>query len=160
MRTFFIEDQVEIENIINACDICFVGITELDGSPYVIPLNFAFDHNEVILHSAPEGKHQLLLQKDNRVCITFCSDRKLMYQHPDVACSYSMNSKSVLVKGKVIFIENLEEKEQAMNLFMKKYTQRSDFKYSLPALRNVKVWKVKVESITAKAFGQNFKTQQ
>jgi nitroimidazol reductase NimA-like FMN-containing flavoprotein (pyridoxamine 5'-phosphate oxidase superfamily) len=83
-----------------------------------------------------------------------------MYQHPDVACSYSMNSKSVLVKGKVTFIENLEEKEQAMNLFMKKYTQRSDFKYSLPALRNVKVWKVKVESITAKAFGQNFKTQQ
>ncbi|HPD59765.1 MAG TPA: pyridoxamine 5'-phosphate oxidase family protein, partial [Paludibacteraceae bacterium] len=55
MRTFFIEDQVEIENIINACDICFVGISELDGSPYVIPMNFAFDHNEVILHSAPEG---------------------------------------------------------------------------------------------------------
>ena len=160
MRTFFIEDQVEIENIINACDICFVGISELDGSPYVIPMNFVYAGGEVILHSAPEGKHQQLLANDNRVCITFCSDRKLMYQHPDVACSYSMNSKSVQVKGKVTFIENLEEKEQAMNLFMKKYTQRSDFKYSLPALRNVKVWKVNVESITAKAFGQNFKTQQ
>jgi nitroimidazol reductase NimA-like FMN-containing flavoprotein (pyridoxamine 5'-phosphate oxidase superfamily) len=160
MRTFFIEDIIEIENIINACEICFVGITELDGSPYVIPMNFAYSHGEVILHSAPEGKHLQLLENDNRVCLTFCSDRKLMYQHPDVACSYSMNSKSVLVKGKVTFIDNLEEKEQAMNLFMEKYTQRTDFKYSVPALRNVKVWKVKIEKMTAKAFGQNFKMPQ
>jgi nitroimidazol reductase NimA-like FMN-containing flavoprotein (pyridoxamine 5'-phosphate oxidase superfamily) len=160
MRTFFIEDIIEIENIINACEICFVGITELDGSPYVIPMNFAYSQGEVILHSAPEGKHLQLLENDNRVCVTFCSDRKLMYQHPDVACSYSMNSKSVLVRGKVTFIDNLQEKEHAMNLFMEKYTQRTDFKYSVPALKNVKVWKVNIEKMTAKAFGQNFKMPQ
>jgi nitroimidazol reductase NimA-like FMN-containing flavoprotein (pyridoxamine 5'-phosphate oxidase superfamily) len=71
-----------------------------------------------------------------------------------------MNSKKCLGKGGGNFIDNLEEKEQAMNLFMEKYTQRTDFKYSVPALRNVKVWKVKIEKMTAKAFGQNFKMPQ
>jgi len=40
---------------------------------------------------------------------------------------------------------------------MKNYTDRP-FKYSKPALVNVKVWRVTVEEMTAKAFGQNFKS--
>jgi len=39
---------------------------------------------------------------------------------------------------------------------MKNYTDRT-FKYSTPALENVKVWKMKITEMTAKAFGQNFK---
>ncbi len=156
MRTSLITDKEVIESIINQCDICFLGITEADGSPYVIPMNFGYANSEIILHSGPHGKHLSLLELNNRVCITFCSDRKLLYQHPDVACSYSMNSKSVLCKGAVTFIEDISEKEAAMNLLMKNYTDR-EFKYSTPALMNVKIWRVTVDEMTAKAFGQNFK---
>jgi len=157
MRTTVITDKKEIEDIITHCDVCFVGILESDGSPYVIPMNFGYAAGEIILHSGPEGKHLSLLTLDNRVCVTFCSERKLVYQHPDVACSYSMNSKSVLCKGRVTFIEDLAEKEAAMNLTMKNYTDRTTFKFSKPALVNVKVWRVTVDEMTAKAFGQNFK---
>lgn len=156
MRTSFITDTKEIEDIINQCDVCFVGLIEADGTPYVIPMNFGYSDGEIILHSANEGKHLHLLALNNRICVTFCSERKLVYQHPDVACSYSMLSKSVVCKGSVSFIEDLTEKEQTMNLFMKNYTDRT-FKYSKPALMNVKVWRVTVNEITAKAFGQNFK---
>jgi uncharacterized protein len=156
MRTSIITDIKEKESIINQCDICFVGITEADGSPYVIPMNFGYANGEIILHSACEGKHLHLLAIDNRICVTFCSERKLVYQHPDVACSYSMLSKSVLCKGSVTFIDDLDEKELTMNQLMKNYTDRT-FKYSKPALQNVKVWRVKIEEMTAKAFGQNFK---
>ena len=156
MRTSFITDRKEIEDIIQQCDVCFIGIIEKDGSPYVIPMNFGYAEGEIILHSGPEGKHISLLGIDNRICVTFCSDRKLVFQHPDVACSYSMLSSSVVCKGKVTFIEDLVEKENAMNLTMKNYTDRQ-FKYSKPALTNVKVWRVIIEEITGKAFGQNFK---
>jgi len=156
MRTSIITEKVEIEDIINQCDVCFLGITELDGTPYVIPMNFGYFDEEIILHSGPEGKHLELLEQNNRVCVTFCSERKLVYQHPDVACSYSMLAKSVVCKGSVTFIDNLEEKVKALNLTMKNYTERP-FKYSKPALMNVKVWKIKVEQMTAKSFGQNFK---
>ena len=156
MRTTYIIDKTEIENIINQCDICFVGIIEADGTPYVIPMNFGYTNGEIILHSAAEGKHLSLLALNNRVCVTFCSERKLVYQHPDVACSYSMLSKSVLCKGSVSFIDDFTQKEETMNILMKNYTDRT-FKYSKPALSNVKIWKVTVDEITAKAFGQNFK---
>ena len=156
MRTSFISDKTEIESIIDQCDICFVGITEADGTPYVIPMNFGYLNGQIMLHSAPEGKHLSLLTLSNRICVTFCTDRKLMYQHPDVACSYSMNSKSVVCKGSVSFLEDLQEKEEAMNQLMKKFSDRS-FSYSAPALRNVKVWRVTVDEMTAKSFGQNFK---
>jgi len=156
MRTILITDKKEIEEIISHCDVCFVGMIETDGSPYVIPMNFGYAEGELILHSGPEGKKISLLGLNNRVCVTFCSDRKLVYQHPDVACSYSMLSKSVLCKGSVTFIEDLTEKETAMNLTMKHYTDRT-FKYSKPALTNVKVWRVTIDQMTAKAFGQNIK---
>ena len=159
MRTSVITERKEIEEIISHCDVCFIGLVETDGMPYVIPMNFGYADGEIILHSGPEGKHLGLLALDNRICVTFCSDRKLVYQHPDVACSYSMNSKSVVCKGHVTFIEDLSEKEAALNLTMKNYIDRP-FKYSKPALANVKVWRVTVEEMTAKAFGQNFKSEK
>lgn len=145
-----------MEDIIRQCRICFVGFTELDGTPYVIPMNFGYADGAIILHSAPTGKHIKLLTNSNRVCVTFCTDGKLVYQHPDVACSYSMVSKSVLCKGAVTFVDDLTKKEETMNLLMKNYTDRP-FKYSKPAIQNVKIWEVKVDEMTAKAFGQNFK---
>lgn len=156
MRTSFITDKAEMESIINQCDICFVGFAEKDGTPYVIPMNFGYLDGDIILHSAPEGKHIGLLELSNRICVTFCSDRKLAYQHPDVACSYSMTSKSVVCKGSVSFIDDLDEKEKALNSMMQKFTKK-EFKYSAPALRNVRVWRVSVDEMTSKAFGQNFK---
>lgn len=156
MRTSFISDVKELESIVNQCDICFVGMVEQDGTPYVIPMNFGYLDHEIILHSGPHGKHLSLLELNNRVCVTFCTKHKLVYQHPDVACSYSMTSKSVLCKGAVTFVEDLKEKEELMNLLMKNYTDRQ-FKYSTPALMNVKVWRVSIDEMTGKSFGQNFK---
>lgn len=156
MRTKIITDKTDIEEIINQCDTCFVGMVEKDGSPYVIPMSFGYANNVIYMHSAQTGKQVDILTLNNNVCITFCSKEKLVYQHPDVACSYSMTAKSVLCKGKVKFIEELEEKEDALNILMKNYTDRP-FKYSKPALMNVKVWKIFIDEISAKAFGQNFK---
>jgi len=153
MKTYTITDLSEMEAIINECSICFVGIADGNNCPYVFPMNFAYTGNEIILHSAPFGKHLDLIEKNNKISITFCLDGKLVYQHPDVACSYRMDSKSVICCGEVSFIEDINEKEAVLNHFMKKYTDRP-FTYSQPALRNVKVWKVKIEKMTAKSFGQ------
>lgn len=153
MKTVYITDKSEIDSVINQCDVCFVGLVEADGTPYVIPMNFGYINNDIILHSAPDGKHVGLLALNNHVCVTFCSDNKLVYQHQDVACSYRMLSKSVICKGAVTFIEDLLEKEVALNALMKNYTDRT-FKYSTPALMNVKVWRVTVNELTGKAFGQ------
>lgn len=153
MKTYILTETSEMEAIINQCSVCYAGLNDGDESPYVFPMNFAYFGGEIILHSAPTGRHQELISANNRISVTFCTGDKLVFQHPEVACSYRMDSKSVICTGKVAFIDDIDEKEYCLNLIMQKYTGKA-FKYSIPALTNVKIWKVKVEKMTARAFGQ------
>ena len=92
-----------------------------------------------------------MLERNNRVCITFCTDTQLVYQHEQVACSYRMRAQSVICRGRVTFIESMEEKRQALDILMKQYVDR-DFTYSDPAVRNVKIWEIPIDEVTAKDY--------
>lgn len=94
MKTVIIEDKQRIESIILHCDACFVGFTDLEGNPYVVPMNFGYENGILYLHSGPEGSKLEMLEHNNNVCITFSVGHKLVYQHEKVACSYSMRSKA------------------------------------------------------------------
>ena len=96
MKTVIIEDKQRIESIILHCDACFVGITDLEGNPYVVPMNFGYENGIIYLHSGPEGSKLEMLEHNNNVCITFSVGHKLVYQHEKVACSYSMRSESAM----------------------------------------------------------------
>lgn len=152
MKTVIIEDKQRLESIILHCDTCFVGIIDLEGNPYVIPMNFGYENGNLYLHSGPEGGKIEMLERNNNVCITFNLGHKLVYQHEKMACSYSMRSESAMCRGKVLFIEDIEEKRRALDIIMCHYTN-NDFTYSDPAVRNVKVWHVSVEQMTGKVFG-------
>ena len=152
MKTVIIEDKQRIESIILHCDACFVGITDLEGNPYVGPMNFGYENGIIYLHSGPEGSKLEMLEHNNNVCITFSIGHKLVYQHEKVACSYSMRSESAMCRGKVTFIEDMDEKRRVLDIIMRHYTD-NEFNYSEPAVRNVKVWQVPIEQMTGKVFG-------
>lgn len=71
MKTVIIEDQQRVEEIISRCDICFVGITDQEGNPYVIPMNFGYQEGVIYLHSGPTGSSIDMLERNNNVCIHF-----------------------------------------------------------------------------------------
>jgi len=145
-------DKSEMLQIMNQCDVCYVGFSD-DNMPYVLPFNFAIDGEVIYLHSAPEGRKINILKKNNHVCITFSTDHKMYFQHENVACSWGMLFKSVLTWGKVNFITDLKEKELCLNLFMKKYSGKDNFSYSLPSLKNVNVMKISIDKMTGKKRG-------
>ena len=152
MKTVEIKDQKHVEEIIAGCSVCFVGMTDLNGNPYVIPMNFGYRDGVIYLHSAPTGSCIEMLKHNNQVCITFCSHPELVYQHEQVACSYRMMAQSVICRGRVNFLEELEEKREALNILMAQYVDR-EFTYSDPAVRNVKIWEVPIDEVTAKDYG-------
>lgn len=152
MKTYPIEERERIHAIITSCKICFVGMADGEGKPYVLPMNFGFKNETIYLHSAQEGHSIRVLEQNPKVCITFCTPPELIYQHPEVACSYRVQSKSVLCEGTVEFIENFDEKVHALNAIMRQYTDKT-FKYSKPSVVNVKVWSVNIKRFSAKEFG-------
>lgn len=152
MKTFSIEERDRIERVIRSCQICFVGMADEMGTPYVLPMNFGYEDGVIYLHSAQNGRSIRMLEKNPRICVTFCSDPELIRQHPDVACSYRMRAGSVICEGVVHFEENFDEKVKALNIIMRQYVDK-DFTYSVPAVNNVKIWRVTIESVGAKEFG-------
>ncbi|HNX06393.1 MAG TPA: pyridoxamine 5'-phosphate oxidase family protein [Bacteroidales bacterium] len=153
MRTKVLyEDLGKIEKILEKCDSCFVGMADENNQPYVVPYNFGFKDKCIYLHSGQKGKKMDILRKNNKVCVSFSTDHQLGWQHADVACSYLLRYRSVQAFGHVEFIEDDEEKMNAINIIMKKYTGR-DFKYGMPSIKEVAVYKVVVDKIFGKEYG-------
>jgi nitroimidazol reductase NimA-like FMN-containing flavoprotein (pyridoxamine 5'-phosphate oxidase superfamily) len=146
------EDKKKIEEIIGKSEVCYIGMTDEDNMPYVLPFNFGYKDNCIFLHSASSGKKLNILEKNNNVCVVFSTGHELRFQHPDVACSYMMKYKSVQAFGRVEFVDDYTEKIEALNMIMHKYTGR-DFKFGKPSVDEVRVFKVIIDKITGKEFG-------
>jgi len=152
MKSRILSFEPEIEAIIQKCQYCSLAMIDADGMPYVIHMNFGFRNKTVYFHSGPEGKKLKALENDPNVCVAFSTDHLLRWQNTEVACSYSMKYRSVLVHGKVKFIEDSDEKMDALNVIMKQYTDE-EYKYSAPAIENVCVFSVDAEKIEGRAYG-------
>lgn len=152
MKSRMLDFGPDIEKIIDKCRFCSLAMIDLEGKPYVLHMNFGFRDKVLYLHAAPEGRKIDILKKNPDVCVAFSTDHLLRWQNIDVACSYTMKYRSVLMYGRVEFIEDIAEKENALNIIMSQYTDE-DARYSEPALRNVCVFKVKAEKVEGRAFG-------
>jgi len=151
MRTLFIEDRSEIDEVIKACKTCYVAMSDGD-SPYVLPMNFALDGDTVILHSAQSGRMWETIRKNPKVCINWTLGEELAWQDVRVGCSYRVKSKSVLVEGEVEVIDDYDEKYRMLKETMAQYSDR-EFKFGRPAVVNVGIMKVHIKKITGKVFG-------
>lgn len=152
MKTLIHTDLEQIESIIASCKICYAGFADPDGTPYVLPMNFGYRDGVIYLHSAQEGRSISILDRNPKICLTFCTEHELVYQHPDVACSYRMRATSVIGWGYVRFEEDFEKKVKALDIIMQQYAGKS-FRYSDPAVKNVKIWTVELDEVTCREFG-------
>jgi len=152
MQTTNIISRQEMLQIIGSCEVCYVAMVDQDNLPYVLPFNFGIKDETIYLHSAPEGKKMDILKLKPAVCIAFSTGHEIYHQHETVACSYGMKFKSVIISGKVVFIEGYDDKTEALNIVMSHYTNR-EFSYNAPAVNNVKVYKVLIEQISGRKRG-------
>jgi nitroimidazol reductase NimA-like FMN-containing flavoprotein (pyridoxamine 5'-phosphate oxidase superfamily) len=151
MRTHFIQDRKEIDSILKQCKTCFVAMSDNDV-PYILPMNFAMDGDRVILHSAQYGRMWDTIRKNPNICINWTLGEELAWQDEQVACSYRVKSKSVIVEGTAEIVEDLAEKERIIRQFMTQYSELP-FKFNEPAIRNVGILLVPISKLSAKEFG-------
>ncbi|MEI6888630.1 MAG: pyridoxamine 5'-phosphate oxidase family protein [Bacteroidales bacterium] len=152
MRSRSITQDHEILEIIRHCQWCHLAMVDSGGNPYVIPMNFGFRDNILYMHGAQHGKKISILHQNPSVCVNFSTDHALRYQNEDVACSWSMKYRSVLVYGKAVFITEPEEKIAALKIVMAQYKEK-EFTFNPPSIREVNVWKIVVEKTEGRAFG-------
>jgi nitroimidazol reductase NimA-like FMN-containing flavoprotein (pyridoxamine 5'-phosphate oxidase superfamily) len=152
MRNHPIEKKADMLEIMHRCQWCHMAMVDAENKPYLLPMNFGFASDVIYIHGSQRGKKAEILAQNPDVCINFSIDHVLRYQHEEVACSWSMKYRSVLVYGKAESIEDPLEKAAALNVIMKQYTDRQ-FNYSPPSLREVRVWKISIDRIDGRIYG-------
>ncbi len=152
MKTRAITDKRELVDVIQRSRVCHLSMVDLDGKPYVIPMNFGYKDDVIYLHGAQHGKKIDILKQHPEVCINYTTDHVLRYQNEAVACSWSMKYRSVLCYGKAEFITDPNEKIAVFHIVMAQYT-KGDFKFNPPAIREVCVWKISVVKFEGRAYG-------
>jgi uncharacterized protein len=152
MKNVVIHNRAEIDEVIMSINVCHVAFCEAD-KPYVIPFNFGYDGEFLYLHSAKTGRKIDIISKNKNVCISFEKDSELNMRHENVACSYSMKFRSVIIEGNIECINEFVEKCRIMNIIMKHYTGKDDFSYNQPAINNVEIMKIHIKSISGRKRG-------
>lgn len=142
----------EIDGIIEKCECLRLALND-ELAPYVVPLNFGFVHNDngrtFYFHGANAGKKKDLLEKAEFA--GFELDRVIAIVKGQAASDYTCRYESVIGMGRVSFIEDLNEKSQALDVIMAMYSDQSGWEYPEAMLKNTLVFKLEVTQITAKA---------
>ena len=144
-----ITDTKSIEEIINKAKVCHLALS-LDDAPYVVPVCFGYSTKTIFFHSAKEGKKIDILKKNNKVCFEFDIDHELV--ESEKACNWSMKFKSVIGFGKASFIENIQEKQEALSTIMQNYTRKT-FLFSERSLSSTLVVRIDIEQMEGKKSG-------
>lgn len=146
----------EIIAIIEKCEVCRIALNN-NGYPYILPLNFGLkvDDNRVELyfHGASEGTKYDLIAADNRASFEMDCEHRLIADPVSGYCT--MEYKSVIGQGHIKMLSD-DEKYAALCILMKHYHQE-EFAFSTAAMPRTKVFKLVVDSMTAKSKIKNKK---
>jgi nitroimidazol reductase NimA-like FMN-containing flavoprotein (pyridoxamine 5'-phosphate oxidase superfamily) len=166
---FSMEQQTEVEQFLAEMTFGFLGTTSEDGWPHITPLNYVYFKGNLYFHGSKIGqKMEDLKQAADRVSFAVAQEFALIpsyFSDPNLACPATAYFKSVYMKGFATVLEDVEEKAEALTVFMQKLQPEggynpitpSDPAY-LPQIKGVAVVKITVQEMTAKfKFGQNVK---
>ena len=144
-----ITDKAEMEWIIRSSSVCRLALSENDR-PYIVPLCFGYKDNTLYFHSAQKGKKLDILRKNPHVCLEFDIDHEVV--KAEKACEWSMKYRSVVGYGKGSVIDDLESKQQGLDIIMQHYSNLS-FEYPESVIQKILIIKVEIESMTGKKSG-------
>ena len=146
-----ITDRNLIDSIIHKSLVCRIAI--YDGEmPYLVPLSFGYDGNNIYLHGAKEGRKIDILKRNPKVCFEFETECEVL--PGERACSFTMRYRSIIGYGKAHFLEDIGEKITAIRIIMRHYTDRT-FIFTEDDVKNITVIRVDIEQITGKQSGFN-----
>ena len=145
-----VSNMEDIRGIIEKCKVCHLAMAD-KGRPYLVPLSFGYriDGEKLTLyfHSAKTGRKIDILENSKEVCFEMACECKLgIVENP---CNSGYFYESVIGFGKAEFVDNDEEKCEALTLLMK-HQANQDFVFTKQQADTVCVFKVVSRDFTGK----------
>jgi len=144
-----IKEKAVLEEILRENQVGRLG-TAVDGRPYVVPMNFVYTNDRIILHTPRDGKKVKDIQRNPRVCFEVDGGEIVEGDDP---CNYSWTYRSVIANGTATLIEDPEDKLKALRLLSDKYAFGKGRRLNLEKITKFKdllVIEINVDEMTGK----------
>jgi nitroimidazol reductase NimA-like FMN-containing flavoprotein (pyridoxamine 5'-phosphate oxidase superfamily) len=140
----------EIEEIIEKADVCRIALSD-NNIPYIVTMNYGYKKGNkpvLFLHSAKNGKKIDIIKRNNVVCFQMSVDHKL--GKTQVRCNCGMNYKSLVGMGRISFVTDKEEKIEALNNIVNRYTLENKHIFEEKYVGITTVLRIDIDHISGK----------
>ncbi len=149
-RKDLIMDEAESIEFLKENSDGHLGTKNPDGSPYITPINYAYEDGKFILHCAMQGQKVENMKANDKVCFEV-SKRYDLIRSGKPCSAWETFYKSVICFGKAVFVEDIEEKGRLLTIFTKWFTgEEREFTLSPEAVKRTCVIVIEVEHMTGK----------
>ena len=141
-------DRGEMEGLLERALVSHLGLC-VDGEPYVVPIGFVYHNGCIYFHSYPRGRKVEAMRRNSRVC--FQVEEVGRFLPGEAPCRFGVEYRSVIAYGRVRFLEEAEERLEALRLLLRKYgASEAAEALSEEMLGGVLVGEIRVEEMTGR----------
>jgi len=137
----------QLDEIIRGSLVCRLALAR-DNSPYLVPLSFGYDGTFIYVHTATVGKKIDYWETNGQVCFEFERNVELR-RNAHNACQWSFAFETVIGYGTLTEVTDRMAREHALNEIMRQYSRKA-WPFEEASVARVRVWKIKIESMTGK----------
>ena len=168
-KAFEITDEKIINEILDNAEYGTLALC-VNDKPYSVPINFVESEGEIFFHGAKKGKKIDIMKQNQNASFSVVEDYSLLpsYFSSDKgdACPATHMYKSVIIDGKIEFIDDYDDKVKAMGALMVKLQKEGKYiplnhemyKKALDATAMYKL--VPIEKKAKFKLGQNFNEER
>jgi hypothetical protein len=113
-----IREPAELRALLEGARWCRLAMVDGDR-PYLVPITFALDGPDLVLHSAPVGRKVELLRRNPAVC--FEVEEGLAVEPGPTACDFTIRFRTVIGEGTAEFVEDLAERARLLALWSARF---------------------------------------
>jgi len=141
-------DESEATNLLRTAEYGFLALSDTDGQPYGIPVNYAWDGKDSLyIHCAPEGRKLGII--DSNCKVSFC----VVGRTHLLPSKFTTEYESIVLFGKAYRNLSDEEKWKALDLILQKLSpddQEIGHKYAKGSFSRVEIIRIDVSSWSGK----------
>lgn len=129
-KAFEITDKKMIDEVLDNADYGTLALC-VDNKPYSLPINFVKVDGEIFFHGAKKGKKIEIIRNNSNASFSVVEDYSLLpsYFSTDTgnACPATHLFKSVILDGKIEFVDEYKEKVNALESLMQKLQKEGNY---------------------------------
>lgn len=129
-----------------------IGTSNLDGTPYIVPVHFVLHQDRIYIHGLSKGQKIENIKSNNNVCFEVdCMRGLIMHEKP---CHVNTSYQSVIINGIARLVTCDDTKKMILNLIIDKYTPSLSRKeLPLQTVMKTAIIEIEILNCTGKCFG-------